>query len=277
VRRKGLAYGVMWAGSGFAGASIPYLMSWVLNRWSFRTALRMWAIVLVLLVLPFLHFTRPRVPVNASASAPRPRFNLSFLKSRLFLIYSLGNAIEGLGYFLPSIWLPTYTRSIGASDTIATATLALLNASAVFGCVILGLVIDRTHITTAILLSTIGALLSVFILWGLASSTGMLVAFAITYGFFAGSFSTTWSGIITEIVTSKPDTQPSLVFGFLAMGRGIGSICSGPISDVLVHMSASSAEIGSAYSSDYSPLVIMTGVTAAVGGLSWGARKFTWV
>lgn len=277
VRRKGLAYGVMWAGSGFAGASIPYLMSWVLDRWSFRTALRMWAIALVLLVLPFLHFTRPRVPVNAASSAPRPRFNFSFLKSRLFLIYSLGNAVEGLGYFLPSIWLPTYARSIGSSNATATATLALLNASAVLGCIVLGLVIDRTHITTAILLSTVGALLSVFVFWGLASSTGMLLAFAITYGFFAGSFSTTWSGIIKEVMASKPDTHPNLVFGFLAMGRGIGSICSGPMSDALVRITSSSVKPKPGYSSDYNLLIIMTGVTAAVGGLSWGARRFTWV
>jgi MFS family permease len=277
VRRKGLAYGVMWAGSGFVGASIPYLMSWVLERWSFRTALRMWAIVLVLLVLPFLQFTRPRVPVTAASSTPRPRFNFSFLKSRLFIIYSLGNMIEGLGYFLPSIWLPTYARSIGSSNTIATATLALLNASAVLGCIILGLVIDRTHITTAILLSTIGALLSVFVFWGLASSTGMLLAFAITYGFFAGSFSTTWSGIIREVMASKPDTHPSLVFGFLAMGRGIGSICSGPVSDALVHMTSSSGRSKGGYLSDYNMLIIMTGVTAAIGGLSWGARRFTWI
>ncbi|CAD0114522.1 unnamed protein product [Aureobasidium uvarum] len=277
VRRKGLAYGVMWAGSGFAGASIPYLMSWVLDRWSFRTALRMWAIVLVLLVLPFLHFTRPRVPINSASSAPRPRFNLSFLKSRLFIIYSLGNGIEGLGYFLPSIWLPTYARSIGSSNTIATATLALLNASGVLGCIILGLIIDRTHITTAILLSTIGALLSVFIFWGLASSTGMLLAFAITYGFFAGSFSTTWSGIIKEVMASNAETHPSLVFGFLAMGRGIGSICSGPMSDALVRMTSSSGRHTLGYSSDYNLLIIMTGVTAAVGGLSWGARRLTLV
>lgn len=47
VARKGLAYGVMWAGTGTAGTVVPFLLEWLLNSYGFRTALRVWSIVMV--------------------------------------------------------------------------------------------------------------------------------------------------------------------------------------------------------------------------------------
>lgn len=43
VTRKGLAYGIMWAGTGTGGILVPIVMEAVLARWEFRTALRSWA------------------------------------------------------------------------------------------------------------------------------------------------------------------------------------------------------------------------------------------
>ena len=40
VARKGLAFGVVWTGTGVAGAILPFLMQWLLESYRFRTALR---------------------------------------------------------------------------------------------------------------------------------------------------------------------------------------------------------------------------------------------
>lgn len=47
VRRKGMAFGVIWAGTGSAGVGVPFLLQWLLDSYGYRTALRTWAIVLV--------------------------------------------------------------------------------------------------------------------------------------------------------------------------------------------------------------------------------------
>ena len=47
IARKGLAYGVVWTGTGVAGAIVPFLLQWLLDSYGFRTALRVWAIILV--------------------------------------------------------------------------------------------------------------------------------------------------------------------------------------------------------------------------------------
>lgn len=47
VARKGLAFGTMWAGTGFAGVVVPFVMQWLLAAYGFRTALRVWVVILV--------------------------------------------------------------------------------------------------------------------------------------------------------------------------------------------------------------------------------------
>jgi MFS family permease len=47
VRRKGLAFGVMWAGSGCGGLSGPLVLNWGLNRYGPKVFLRGWAVALV--------------------------------------------------------------------------------------------------------------------------------------------------------------------------------------------------------------------------------------
>lgn len=47
IARKGMAYGVMWAGSGSGGVVVPFLLQWLLDGYGLRTALRVWAVILV--------------------------------------------------------------------------------------------------------------------------------------------------------------------------------------------------------------------------------------
>ena len=49
IQRKGLAYGIMWAGTGTAGLIVPFVMNFLLSTYGFRTTLRVWAVVLILL------------------------------------------------------------------------------------------------------------------------------------------------------------------------------------------------------------------------------------
>ena len=52
IERKGLAYGVFWAGTGTCGAVVPLIVDWGLDRFGVRTTLRAWAIFIVWKTLP---------------------------------------------------------------------------------------------------------------------------------------------------------------------------------------------------------------------------------
>ncbi|PGH11886.1 hypothetical protein AJ80_06951 [Polytolypa hystricis UAMH7299] len=275
VRRKGLAFGVMWAGTGFAGVTVPFLMSWLLDRYHFKTTLRVWAVAFTLISGPLLFVVKARIP-ESQRHQPR-RLDLRFMKSRTFIFLQLGNVIEGLGYFMPTIYLPSYVRYLGIHHTFGTVAVSLMNGAIVFGCIFVGVLIDRFHVTTVILVSTIGATISAFVLWGLASSVPLILIFSITYGFFAGGFSSTYAGIVREIRTVSPNADTGIVFGFIAAGRGIGSIICGPLSESLIKTRPWQGQAALGYGTGYGPLIVFTGVTALFGGVGFGARRVGWI
>ncbi|KAB8237138.1 major facilitator superfamily domain-containing protein [Aspergillus alliaceus] len=271
VRRKGFAYGIMWAGTGFAGVTIPFIMDWGLNKYAWPTVLRGWAVVLFVLTGPLLAIIRPRIPPS-QAQKPH-RIDLSFLTNRTFLLCQLGNVLEGLGFFAPAIYLPLYARSMGLRNEAVTATVALLSIATVFGCIFIGILIDRFHVTTAILVSSIGATVSIFLMWGFAETHPLLCAFAVVYGFFAGSFTSTYTGIVKEVKKEHPSVDAGIIIGVLASGRGIGSIACGPLSEALLQNHPWEGELAFGYGSGYGALIVFTGVTAGLGGVSFVARR----
>ena len=275
VRRKGLAFGIMWAGTGVSGVCIPFVMTWGLNKYSYATILRAWAMSLVLLSGPLLYFVKPRLPVSPATHAKRLDFH--FLKTSTFWILQTGNILQGLGFFIPNIYLPTYARSLGLSPIAGTVTVSLFNTTSVFGQVILGMLIDRIHVTSVTLISTIGATLSVFLLWGFSASLPLLCIFSLVYGFFAGAFTSTYTGVIQEVKKVDHRTEVGLVFGLLAAGRGVGSVVSGPLSEALLSERPWVGEAVAGYGSGFGGLIVFTGVSAMLSGVSWVARRVGWI
>lgn len=96
----------------------------------------------------------------------------------------------GLGYFVPSLWLPSFARSLNMPSFAGPLSLALYNVAVVFGAVSLGWLVDRCHAATAVLVSTVGQAVAIFVFWGLTSSQPMLYIFAMLWGVFAGGTST---------------------------------------------------------------------------------------
>jgi MFS family permease len=47
IARKGLAFAIIWTGTGVGGAIFPFVSQWLLDTYGFRTALRVWAVVIV--------------------------------------------------------------------------------------------------------------------------------------------------------------------------------------------------------------------------------------
>ncbi|KAK3692616.1 MFS monocarboxylate transporter [Podospora appendiculata] len=303
VRRKGLAYGIMWSGTGLAGVVLPLLLEHLLSAYGFQTTLRLWACLLFVLTAPLAYFIKPRLP-TAHSHAQRmttTTMSLGFVVSRPFLLYQLANVIEAAGFFLPGIYLPMYARArLGAGAIPAALTLLLLNVASVVGCVAMGSLIDRLHVTTCILISTVGTTAGTFLLWGLSTSLPVLYLFCIVYGLFAGSFTSAWPGIMREMArlgrsqdggeeedeqqhhhhrSGASSVDPTMVFAFLALGRGVGNLVSGPLSEALVRGLPwdDGGRAFGGYGSGYGGLIAFTGATAFLGGGSWIWRRLGWL
>lgn len=253
----------------------PFIFTSVLARFSFRITMWAWAVSMILLVCPFLPFVKPRIRVGVAA--PRPQqMSFRFLLSWPFLIFQLGSILQSLGYFAPSLYLPTYSRLVlGESGFGITGPLTVMNAGMVIGFVLIGHFIDRWHVANVILLSTLSTVVGVLVIWGLSVSPGPLYVFALLYGIFAGSASATWPGIVKAVKDTDPEAPAGLVLGLFTAGRGVGSIVCGPISEILMSAKWPWAGKSSAmgYGTNFGVLIVFTAITACFGAVGFGARK----
>lgn len=112
VERRGLATGIMFAGSGAGGVAFPIIVSALLNRFSYRTTMISIGIGFGLLAGVASLGVKRRVPV-ARELGPGPRGrrlfspNLGFCRHRRFVIGSMVILSTSLGFFVPTLWLPS--------------------------------------------------------------------------------------------------------------------------------------------------------------------------
>jgi MFS family permease len=225
----------------------------------------------LILLIPTIFFFKPRYPTSPVRVSRRPQ--ISFWTTRVFYISQIGNIIESLGYFLPSIYLPSYASSLGASPFLSTLTIILVNGAGCVGSIAMGMLVDRLHFSTCVLISTVGTAIAVLCLWGLAASLPVLYTFCIAYGLFAASWTSTWPGIMRDVTYARQGTDGGMVFASLAAGKGIGSVASGPLSQALLR-SVVSWKAGS--TARYGMVIIFTGITAMCGACSFIAKRAGW-
>jgi MFS family permease len=83
----------------------------------------------------------------------------------------------------------------------------------------MGMLCDRFHVTTVILLSTIGATISVFVYWGLSTAYPLLCIFAVLYGFFAGGFVSTNAGVMKMVKRQDQSADVGMLLGGYSCGE----------------------------------------------------------
>lgn len=184
--------------------------------------------------------------------------------------------MQSLGYFAPTLYLPTYARSVlGESGFGTTAAVTAMNVGMVAGFIFVGHLIDRWHVANVIFLATGCTVFGVVVIWGVSVSLPPLCVFAVLYGIFAGSASATWPGIVHTVKANDPSAPVGLLLGLFTAVRGVGSIACGPISEALISAkwpwAGKSVALG--YGTNFGGLIVFTGVTASFGVVGFSARK----
>ena len=249
VRRRGLAYGVMFAGSGLSGTGFPFMLQALLSRYGYQTTLRVVAVAQFVVVAPSLPLLKGRLPPSGRG---RLRvLDMSFLKQPLFYCFAISNLFHGLGYYIPSLYLPSYASMVGFSGTVGALILAANNLATTGGQVILGHLLDRSsNVLLLVSLSALGSSVATFTLWGFSDSLALLMTFALVYGLLAGSFPIFWvkfGSMLTD--------DPAPVYGMMAFGKGLGNVLTGPVTAPLL-----TGPLSSGYGrGKYEPVIIFLG------------------
>lgn len=234
--------------------------------------------IIPVLTLPLLPFLKPRIPLPKSAQ-PR-HVSYRFILTPTFWLYQGANILHGLGYFMPAIYLSTYAQQLGFSRSIGSLLIALVNIASVFSQLGLGYLVDRLPVSTVMLISASGSSLATFAFWGTATKFPLLIIFAIAYGAFAGGFTSTYIGMTKETTAKVGGADSGTVFGLFCVGRGIGAVASGPLSEALLALNEGRkngnggfARGSLGYGTGYGALIVFTGASALCGGLSFVGRR----
>ncbi|KAF1987367.1 MFS transporter, MCP family, solute carrier family 16, member 10, variant [Aulographum hederae CBS 113979] len=231
VARRGMAYGILCSASGLSGTVMPFAFEAMLNKYGYPTTLRAVAVGLVILTGPLIPLLKTRTPDSDVSVVARTDW--AFLRVRLFWIYTASNFVNGFGYFIPSLYLPSYATSIGLSSTQGALLLAIMSIAQVLGQTTFGYLSDRKlPINILLILSTAMSSIAVFVCWGFAHTFGLLILFSMVYGYFGAGYVAMWARMGTA-VSSEP-TAAFAAFGLFNLGKGVGNVLTGPISGYLI-------------------------------------------
>jgi MFS family permease len=272
IARKGMAFGLLSASSGVTGVAMPFIIEAMLRKYGHRTTLRASAVAMVVLTGPLIPLLEGRLPPSEQSTMSRT--NWSFLKKPLFWVFCMSTMVQGLAFFIPPVFLPSYAADIGLSSTQGALLLALMSAAQVLGQFAFGYLSDnRFPVSALVLICLIFSAGATFIFWGLSKSLPMLGVFSVIYGIFAYGFGT----MRVAMGMAVSDDQSSVVatYAILVFLQGIGNVLVSPISASLISNGIALDEFGA---SSYKWLIFFTGgcmvLSALVVGLQYLGVSF---
>ncbi|WVQ75332.1 hypothetical protein IAR50_004949 [Cryptococcus sp. DSM 104548] len=278
-KRRGLATGIMYAGTGLGGTIVPYVIDSLLKGVGYKATMVSFGIAYAIIGGIALIPINRRVPIarytNNEPERRKQGLDLSFARSTAFFLGVSTILLTSLGNFVPSLWLPSYADELDLTKPSGTTLVAVLNAASIPGTALLGYLSDHLSLRTVISISSVGSALACAFLWGFGTNGAVLVVFAILFGLLGPSFSALWSGMISIIAKDDP-LAPPIVFSIFAFFRGVGNISSGPISGALLKVNVLKGSAGAYGFNNYGILLIYTAVTMMAGaatGVMFRPRK----
>ncbi|KAE9379484.1 MFS general substrate transporter [Stipitochalara longipes BDJ] len=261
VARKGMAFGIIASAAGASGTVMPLIINALLKKYGYKTTLRAIAVAMVILTGPLIFALKGRL--THSERSTMTRTNWSFVRKPLFWIYCFSTLIQGLGFFFPSVYLPSYAADIGLSSTQGALILAVMAVAQVLGQFVFGYLSDKNvPVSTLTISCSVMAMVATFGLWGMAKSLGLLLTFSMVFGFFAYGFATMRVGM-GRAVSDDPSGVVA-TFAILVFCSGVGNVLVGPISAGLLEKTVRVDAYGI---NMYKSLVIFTGVCMSLSAI----------
>jgi MFS family permease len=239
VKRRGFAYGTLFGITDLFGFGFAILAEILLGRHGLRWTLLTFAGIILLISGPAMLFLKPRPLEDKEAFCPQTSLAIlkrclyharRYSRQYIFYLFTLSNIFQALAFYLPFIYLPSYTTDLGHTPTQGVIVLGAANFAQIFGELGFGQLSDSVNVHALIILSSLVASISVLALWGLAQSLVQLVFFALVFGGFASGFISLWPGMGSAF----GEESAQMIYSILSFFRGVGNIVSGPISSSLL-------------------------------------------
>ncbi|KAF1841859.1 MFS general substrate transporter [Cucurbitaria berberidis CBS 394.84] len=229
LKKRGISYGMMAAGSGLGGIIFPIMASHLIPKIGYGWTMRTIAFVILGLMCIAGLTVKSRLP-------PRPRpFQLKVFLEPFhdvsFVLLTTSSFLFFFGLFIPINFIEVQAIANGMSVRLAGYLLAVLNAASIFGRIIPGALADKVGKFNMQALWCSVAGIIVLALGLPASGNAAYITFAAIYGFSSGAFVSLLPAQIAHI--SKVE-QIGLRVGVIFASISFAGLVGNPIAGAIV-------------------------------------------
>jgi len=254
-RRRGLALGLVMAGTSAGGLMYPLLANWVTSAYGWRNGYIAIAIVIgtSLTVAAFLIVARPEdmglrsygaesaIPA-ATASSQVPKSEPAWenmptwtvkeaLRTRAYLLLLAYSLLTVIPYIMVSVHIIPFAGGIGIPKATATAALGTRNFLGIVGSIAIGSQAERLGWKRGLAILTALGAVWMFLLM-MTRNAAMLWSFVILFGIFGMGRGPLVAGLMGTYYGTKSLTMLIAVSGMTAVvGGALGPVMAGLIWD----------------------------------------------
>ncbi|KAF8476175.1 major facilitator superfamily domain-containing protein [Kalaharituber pfeilii] len=233
-RRRGLALGIVVAGSSLGGVAWPILIEALIKRINYAWAVRISGFICLAFLVPSIFMVRGRLPPNKGKQADggiNGQVIKDIFKDGRYTWFVGGTFLVFWGMFIPFYYLPDYGKSHGMTATEANYLLAYLNAGSLVGRVLSGLLADKLGRFN---ISFLCALFSSVLLLALhrMDKPSSIIAFSVLYGFLSGGLISLQSACVSQITSNI--AQVGLKIGLMMALCSLVALTGPPIAGAIL-------------------------------------------
>ncbi|KAJ3531865.1 hypothetical protein NM208_g8690 [Fusarium decemcellulare] len=228
-KRRGLAMGLVSAGSSLGGVFLPIMFNRLIDEIGFPWAMRVCAFLIFALLLFANATITTRLPPSP-APLPIKGFFKPFTE-RAYVFTVASAFMYFLGLFVPINYIAAQATQLGMSQNLAQYLIPILNAASLFGRILPGIAADKLGAYNTQTVMAFFSSILVLALWLPASSNAALIVFAALYGFGSGAFVTLCPTLMAQISPIREiGLRNGMQFGVLA----IPALISNPIGGAFI-------------------------------------------
>lgn len=240
IDKRGLAMGIVFAGTGVGGLIFNPLTNWIILHYGWQTAYLMSGLVVgILSILPAIFIVRAKpadkglLPCGGEQALAQQSSTeqggltaTQALRDRAFWLLAIIILLIAVANMGVLHHIVPYLTDIGFSSTTATALMSLHMGMLIFGKVLTGSLADRLGLLKSYLVCMAGLMIAIALLYG-AQLMWVAIVFSVLFG-----FSIAVRTVLPPLMTARVLGQKhfGVIYGFLNIFTTLGTAVGVPLS-----------------------------------------------
>ncbi|KAI7834528.1 major facilitator superfamily domain-containing protein [Kickxella alabastrina] len=190
-KNQGFLMGVVHSGSGVGGLVLSPLTRFFINRYGLSGSVKIFGTIIVCGISLFSNqkvssLAKKRMSVR-SFGVRDVHSTRGVLRSQEFWYLNIAVMLAEAAFYVVLFFLPVYSIGIGLTSEQGALIAGVANGATIIGRITIGYIADMAGNINMFFLTHFFVTLACFFLWFPAKSFLIMIAFACTFGLFAGS------------------------------------------------------------------------------------------